>query len=109
MPRVNKKLEWNVIYFDINKKAFTVYNVLSDRIIKEIVDRTKKITNRDLFAEEVRHIIMYYFWSKCEWEIVLQEWTGASKKEEIKVDVYDQLTLNWNRFIDYLWNNLYLK
>ena len=109
MPRVNKKLEWNVIYFDVNKKAFTVYNVLSDRIIKEIVDRTKKITSRDLFAEEVRHIIMYYFWSKCEWEIVLQEWTGTSKKEEIKVDAYDQLALNWNRFIDYLWDNLYLK
>ena len=109
MPRINKKLEWNVIHFDVNKKCFATYNVLSNYIIKEIVDQTKKITSKDLFAEEVRHIMMYHFWSKCEWEMVLREWTGSPNKKELKVDVYDQLTLNWKRFVDYLWDNLYLK
>ena len=49
---------------------------------------------------------MYRFWSKFEWELVLTEWTGRDNPTQKKVDVYDQLLLNWDRFIDYLWENL---
>lgn len=99
------KLSWNVVRYDFNKKDFVSYNVLNSRIVEEIKKRTKNINNKLDFAEEVRRICQYYFWSKCEWEIVIQEWTGHNPKEK-KVDVYDQLLLNWDRFIDYVWDNL---
>ena len=48
---------------------------------------------------------MYYFWSKCEYEIIVTcnpEWDRFKKE---KIDVYDQLQLNWNKFVDYIWEN----
>lgn len=101
-----KQLKWNVVHFDFNKNEFDTYNVLNKYFVDEIKKRTKKVDNRDDFSEEVRHICMYYFWSKFEWEIVLKQWTGHDNPKQMKVDVYDQLKLNWDRFIDYLWDNI---
>ena len=101
-----KQLEWIVVRFDWNKKDFVPYNVLGKYMVEEIVKRTNKIDNKPDFTEEIRHICMYHFWSKFEWEIIIKEWTGHDNPKERKIDVYDQLQLNWNRFIDYLWENL---
>jgi hypothetical protein len=99
-------ITWNVVYYDLNEKDFGIYNVLNPSILNEIKERTKHIDNRKEFSEEVSLICMYHFWSKCEWEIVLREWCGGDNAKEMKVDVYDQLVMNWNRFIDYLWGEL---
>lgn len=45
---------------------------------------------------------MYYMWSKCEYEIILSPWTGRA--DDIKIDVYDQIMMNWNSFVDYVWS-----
>ena len=47
---------------------------------------------------------MYYFWSKCEWEVLISPWVGGND-EEIKVDVAWQIMNNWDVFVDYTWNN----
>lgn len=47
---------------------------------------------------------MYYFWSKCEWEIILSDFPPSKKFQEKKVDVYEQVMLNWDIFINYVWN-----
>lgn len=48
---------------------------------------------------------MYWFWSKCEYEIVISPWVGRNKEEaEVKIDIYDQVMLNFNRFVDYCWS-----
>ena len=101
-----KTLEWNVVYFSWNKKDFVIYNVLSPYFVDEIKKCTKKIEDKNEFAEEVKRICIYCFWSKFEWEIILKEWTAGDNPKQKKIDVYDQLKLNWNRFIDYLWDNL---
>ena len=101
-----KTLEWNVVYFNQNKKDFEIYNVLSSYFVDEIKKRTKKIEDKNDFAEEVKIMCMGYFWSKFEWEIILKEWTAGDNPKQKKIDVYDQLKLNWDRFIDYLWDNL---
>ena len=78
---------------------------------------------------------MYNFWSKCEWEVVITDWPTHITVEELnrlqkeldghtaaygnppyalsvdlrvaeKIDVYDQIMLNWDIFINYLWENL---
>jgi hypothetical protein len=46
---------------------------------------------------------MYYYWCKCEWEILIAPWIGDFDKESVKMDVYMQLEMNWNHYIKYLW------
>lgn len=45
---------------------------------------------------------MYYMWSKCEYEIILSPWTGRA--DDIKIDVYDQIMMNFDKFVDYVWS-----
>ena len=53
--------------------------------------------------EEVKKELMCYFWSKCEWEIVIKAWASGEAKE--KIDVYNQVLNNWDAFKEYLFNN----
>lgn len=132
---MNKNLTWNVFIEDCNKKRIVVYNILNRVIVEEIINRTLGINDKDKFAEEVKSVMMYYYWARSEWEIVITDWPPHITNEELnklnleqeqhyqqsgsyaysnifspavgkKVDVYDQVNLNWNVFIDYLWNNL---
>lgn len=132
---MNKNLTWNVFIEDPNNKQIVTYNVLNKTIIEEIVNRTLGVNDKDQFAEEVKSIIMYHYWSRSEWEVVITDWPPHMTRSEVdrlslevaehyrkynkypyavtinpivgkKVDVYDQVNLNWNIFIDYLWNNL---
>ena len=56
----------------------------------------------DEFADGLKKYLMYYFWSKCEYEIILSPWTGQA--DDIKIDVYDQIMMNFDRLVDYCWN-----
>ena len=48
---------------------------------------------------------MYYFWAKCEWEVLIKPWVGGKGVEDKKVDVCWQIMNNWDAFVDYVWNN----
>ena len=58
--------------------------------------------NKEDFSEKLKREIMYYFWSKCEYEIILSPWTGRA--DDIKIDIYDQIMMNFGRFVDYCWS-----
>ena len=49
---------------------------------------------------------MYYYWARSEYEIIIKPW--VFEKPEVKVDIYDQVYLNWDRISEYIWNNLKL-
>ena len=131
--------KYNLFYYvyveNINKRKIEKYNVLNDGIIEEILKRTKDKKDKKSFSEEVESIIMYHYWSRSEWEIILTDWPTHIKLEELqrlnrevarhiekydkgpysvaanlsveeKIDVYDQVMMNWNIFIDYVWGNL---
>ena len=53
----------------------------------------------------VRNSLRYYYWSKCEWEIVLSDWPPSETFKKEKVDVYSQVVLNWDIFSEYIWEN----
>ena len=57
------------------------------------------------FAMQLRREVMYYFWSKCEWEVLISPWVGGNDVEERKVDVAWQIMNHWDVFVDYTWNN----
>ena len=100
-------LEWNVYVGDFNAKKIETHNVFHHtRFVEDCRKAAKKFKDdKAAFAEEVRHSLMYYYWSKCEWEVIISHWPPAKGFDDSKVDVYSQVMLNWDRFIDYLWEN----
>lgn len=100
-------LTWNVLIEDANKKCIVIYNVFSHGgFLKDCREAVRKADgDRVVFEEMIQHDLQYYFWSRCEWEIILTAWPPHSDFDGAKVDVYDQVMLNWNPFIDYLWTN----
>ena len=134
MPR-KYSLTYYVYVENINKRKIEKYNVLNDGIIEELLKRVDKFSDKKQFAETLEQIIMYHYWSRSEWEIILTDWPPHMKTEELsklnsevdkyqkdyghdpysltvnlstaeKIDVYDQVMMNWNIFIDYAWENL---
>ena len=132
------KLNWYVIAEDNGKiYPFNIFEHSSfmDGLVQLIKDikKTDKKDDFQFFAKEVQHKLMYYFWSKCEYEIIVTSFptyvTGeeidrlVAKKEEHlkkqgyfyrkcvnlegskKLDIYTQIMLNWVIFINYLWDN----
>lgn len=87
------------------------------------------------FAKEVHSALMHEYWARSEYEVVVSSWpTGIDEKEvarladeienekkrfpdaahqrvypnlekAVKIDVYDQVLMNWEQFINYLWTN----
>lgn len=52
----------------------------------------------DFIEERLKSECMYYFWSKCEYEIVIRGWPNEECNR--KIDIYEQLIANWNIFKD---------
>lgn len=100
-------LVWNVYTGGFNSKEIVVRNVFDHHgFWEDLVKAKRKFGNdRDAFAEEVRRSLMYYYWSKCEWEVIIDHWPHYEDFHEAKIDVYDQVRMNWDIFIDYVWNN----
>ena len=91
--------KFNVIIEDINTRKFIPYDV-----IPYLVDQYKKAKDKPStfleFKEFIRKESMYQWWSRCEYEIVLQSWPTG--KNEEKIDVYWQVMMNINISTDIL-------
>lgn len=100
-------LKWNVYVEKFNRREIAEYNIFNHGYFLEDCRQAAKKhrDNKDDFEEAVRRSLMYYFWSKCEWEIILSDWPPSGKFDDKKVSVYDQVMLNWEIFINYLWEN----
>lgn len=96
-------IEWYVYYHDSNTQKIIKWNVFNHGSFKNEVDKLlkDKVTKEDLI-DKLKRQLMYYFWSKCEYEIILSPWTGRA--DDIKIDVYDQIMMNFDRFVDYCWS-----
>lgn len=121
-----EKLVWNVYRDDINRKEIVVYNIFDHYSFSEEV---KKMLKNEMtygeFADKLKLAIMYYFWSRAEYEVVITSFPPYIDREEIdkiieecenvqyrtfvdletgrKVDVYEQINMNWQQFVDYIW------
>lgn len=102
-------MEWLVYWFDPNKGEIVRRNVfnLSATFNKELatiaknMQADKTLSYKDV-EKEILSAVMYSFWCKAEHEIFLVPWGGSGKP--LKIDVCDQLRLNWKAFVDYTWN-----
>ena len=129
------KLEWNVYRHDINKKKIVKFNIFDHwRFEEDVKKDLKKYKSKEEFAEKLKSNLMYYFWSKCEYEVVVSSFPVHIKKEELdrlnreakkeaekygrepygmwvcpdvgeKIDIAGQVMLNFEVFVDYIWSH----
>lgn len=129
------KLEWNVYTYDFNSKEIKKFNIFNHgRFLEDVKKDLKKCETKEEFTERLRGHLFYYYGSKCEWEVVVTSWVphitiqelerlNAEREENIKkydrepyhlyvnpdigekIDVYEQVRLNWDIFVDYVWSH----
>lgn len=127
-------LEWNVFYYNTNKNKIEQFNIFNHSgFAGEVSKYLSKCNDRILFEANIKLSLMYYFWSRCEYEIIITSFPtyitidelerlndyrvshkgkyekdlmriSANLDTEIKIDIYSQVMLNWDKFINYLWN-----
>jgi len=96
-------MEWNVFYDNVNKGNIEYCNVLAGR--DELINELKsKAASKEEFSDKLRLEMMCHYWSRAEWEIEVCPLCGCREEEGKKIDVFDQLSLNWDRFVDYCWD-----
>ena len=99
-------LEWYVYVSDFNSRTFKEYNVFNHwRFMEDLkkIARKYRDRERDQFENEMAGWLKYYYWSKAEWEIILEHWPQLGEKYQEKIDVWDQIHMNWPQFCDYVW------
>lgn len=100
------KLTWKVFYYSMNKRIIYDFDIFEHiSFLEDVKKALKTINNKQEFAKELKSLLMYYFWSKCEYEVVITPFSNNIKEsEKRKVDVYTQVMLNWEVFLNYVWS-----
>lgn len=109
------KLSWNVYIEDINRNKISTYNifdhvgfrsacekVLSDYFNDTDFDKVEGDSQIKMLSDKIHGILLYYFWSKTEYEVFLTSIIHEEKCAGAKVSIYDQVMLNFSEFIWYI-------
>lgn len=65
-------MEWNVYYYNINRRIIMQENILVCQ--KDFLKKLrKKAKDESEFVEELRLEMLYYYWGKCEWELMIRK------------------------------------
>lgn len=124
---------WNVFRENWNTKEIEQFNIFEHSGFMKDVCEALKEKNKEAFAEKIKRRLKYYYWGKCEHEVVVTSWPPYIEKDELvslnsevederkkygrepyrlnvsltvakKIDVYEQVKMNWDVFIDYVWS-----
>jgi hypothetical protein len=100
---------WNVKYYNINKQTIEDYNPLKhyDDWIKK---QKKKCTTKTEFAEVFKREMMWRFWCKAEWELVITKeedgsiwlipWVGCRTPDDVKINITNDNSFDWKGFAE---------
>lgn len=100
-------MKWNVYVYDFNQNKIEVYNIFKHGSFMEDIKKAyRECKSKDEFAEQLKKAFRYYYWSKCEWEVIISPWLGRKNSCDLKIDVYSQVANNWHVFLDYVYNNI---
>ena len=98
--------EWNVYVEKFNERKIEPYNIFDNTsFLKDCAKAVKKAADKEEFSKLIHRELYYYYWCKCEWEVTIYGWPPREDFNARKVDVAKQVEINWERFIDYLWEN----
>ena len=95
-------MEWYVYYHDFNNNAIEPYNIFRHcKFTEDVKELLRQNLSKQDFADKLNVLVRYYFWSKAEWEVIISSFIGNA--EDKKVDIYNQIYLNWDKFVNYVW------
>ena len=121
-------MTWNVFIYDFNKRKIEIKNIFNiSSTFNEDFEALKvqtlrgDIATKEEFADKLKSILRYTFWCRREYEIAISDlcWTYRDATDEMKVkeyehycktaekiDIYSQVEMNWDKFVDYVWNEV---
>lgn len=104
-------MKFMVYYHDFNRDKIDTFDIFNHNGFREDIKKAlKKYKDKDLFSEILKREFRYYFWSKCEWELIveitkdnrifLSPWCGSRDPEKVKIDVTDNTDFDWKGFAE---------
>ena len=126
-------LEYYVYRHNFNDKRIEKFNIFNhSRFFEDVKKDLKMCEGKEEFAEKLRKNLAYYFWSKAEHEVIITSWVPHITMSELnrlnaecektlreynrepyslyvnldvgeKIDIYEQVRLNWDLFVNYVW------
>lgn len=124
---------WNVYREDFNRRVIIKYNIFNHGGLTQDVNKLLKAdVSKDEFANQLKRSLMWWFRSRTEYEVLITSWPVYIDKTELdklnteyeeynnkwshypykinvapdvgkKVSVYDQVMMNWDQFVEYVW------
>lgn len=95
------KIEW------VNVFELSTWNRIEE-LLKKQAKVMKNMPDKDAVLKELKDILrrelMYWFWSKCEWEVVVQGWPNNGTEK--KIDVFEQISANYELFEKIVFDNI---
>ena len=104
--------EWYVLNENRNTHKIVPYNIFNNIRVNErtneLCARYKKELTFEMFVEELRKIIQYQEWSRCEYEIMVNGLFNDDDKWQ-KIDCYSQTLPNIKIIAKYVLEEYYPK
>jgi hypothetical protein len=110
MKKEFKPLTWKVKNYLINSNKIWDYDVLEYRE-DQIKKLKKKCATKEEFFEAVRREMMWQYWSRCEYEVIIEvddnnriwlsPWVGCADPESVKIDVTEDNGFDWRGFAEF--------
>lgn len=104
-------MEWNVYNYDINSRKIKSFDIFKHSgFYHDVEKHLKKYKDKNEFADKLKSSLMYYFWSRSEYELIIEinednrifliPWCGCTEPEKAKIDVTDNKNFNWRDFAE---------
>ena len=100
-------MEWQVYNRDFNSDKFYKMNIFHHcRFEKDAMKHLNNCKNKKEFSGKIASELRYYFWSKCEYEVVITKknnriimtsWVG---NKDTELDVTDDKDFDWLNFYE---------
>lgn len=95
-------LEWKVWKYDCNAKQMVQCNALSgfETIIANLRENCESKAD---FANRLDKEFLYKYYLRSQYEIILKPWACRDDATERKIDIYEQLKMNWDAVVEKCW------
>lgn len=107
MKKEVKPFSWLVKNFNINKQTIEDYDALK-YLENDIKKLKKKCIIKEEFANKLRTEMLYHFWSRAEYELVVKQtedghilllpWCGCRDEAKATIDVTYDTSFDWKGF-----------
>ncbi len=102
-------MKWTVKKFDHNKREIKDYD-LFPYFEKFLLELKKKRKTKEEFAEAIKHELMYHYWSRYEYELIIQikengciflaPFSACKDDEKATIEVTNDTGYDWKGFAE---------